>query len=298
MRLIHFTDPHLSSLAGQTFGGVRWKRRTGYLSWTRNRRHFHLREVLAQLVAAIQGESADQLILTGDLVQIGLEDEIREAGAWLKALAPPERIFFVPGNHDVYAADSWQHVRTHWNFLLPPPPPSAGVKDTSRAGYPVQRMLGHVQLVGASSAFVTPPFSARGALGPEQFQRLERELLQGRKQGQITCLAIHHPPLPGMAKWRKALAEAQAVQGLITRQQPAIVLCGHLHHNVMVLAGATRVFCTASASSVYDASYRVFDITSDQIGGHRIRMRLMTFAKDREEFAPAEELEWQISREV
>jgi len=296
MRLIHFTDPHLSSLAGQTFGSVRWKRRTGYLSWTRNRQHFHLREVLAQLVAAIQGESADQFILTGDLVQIGLEEEIREAGAWLKALAPPERIFYVPGNHDVYAADSWLHVRTHWDFLLPPPP--AGAPDTSRDGYPVQRNLGPVQLVGASSAVVTPPFSARGALGPGQFQRLERDLLQGRKQGQVTCLAIHHPPLPGMAKWRKALAEVQAMQGLIIRQQPAIVLCGHLHHNATVLAGETRVFCTASASSLYDASYRVFDITSHHIGGHHIRMRLMTFAQERQEFAPAEELEWQVSPET
>ena len=287
MRLIHLTDPHLSSLAGRTLGSVRWKRKTGFISWTRNRQHLHRREVLAQLVSAIRAESADQFVLTGDLVQIGLEEEIVEAAEWLKALAPPEQVFFVPGNHDVYARDSWNHVREHWNFVLPPPTAA----DTSRDGYPVVRDLGHVRLVGASSALVTPPFSARGALGAAQFQRLEAELLEGRKHGQVTCLAIHHPPLPGMEKWRKALREAPALQALVLRQQPAFVLCGHLHHNVAVLAGKTHAFCTASASHVHEASYRVFDIDT-----HHVHMRLMTLAPDRKGFAPSEELEWQVNR--
>ena len=289
MRLIHLTDPHLTSLAGRTFGSVRWKRRTGFLSWTRKRQHIHRREVLERLVTAIREESADQFVLTGDLVQIGLEEEIAEAGEWLKALAPPEQIFFVPGNHDVYASDSWGYVRKHWNFVLPPP----GATDTSRDGYPLRREFGHVRLVGASSALVTPPFSARGALGPEQFQRLEADLLEGRRNGQVTCLAIHHPPLPGMEKWRKALLEATALEALILRQRPAFALCGHLHHNVTVVAGQTRVFCTASASSVNEASFRVFDIDP-----HHIHMRLMTITSDRRGFGPAEELEWQISREA
>ena len=288
MRLIHLTDPHLTSLAGRTFGSVRWKRRTGFISWTSKRQHIHRRDVLERLVAAIHEESADQFVLTGDLVQIGLEEEIIEAGEWLKVLASPEQIFFVPGNHDVYAQDSWGHVLEHWNFVLPPP----AAADTSRDGYPVRRELGHVRLVGASSALVTPPFSARGALGPEQFQRLEAELLEGRRQGQVTGLAIHHPPLPGMEKWRKALHDATALEAMILRQRPAFALCGHLHHNVAVLAGQTHVFCTASASSTHDASYRVFDIDT-----HHIHMRLMTVTADRQGFAPAEELEWQVSRE-
>ena len=289
MRLIHFTDPHLSTLAGRTFGSVRWKRRTGYLSWTRHRQHIHRREALERLVIAIQSESADQFVLTGDLVQIGLEDEIREAGEWLEALAPPEQIFFVPGNHDVYAEDSWQFVRQYWNSVLPQPP--ADAPDTSRGGYPIRRDFGDLQLLGASSAYVTPPFSARGALGPEQFLRLEANLLRGRAKGKITCLAIHHPPLPGMAKWRKALREVRALKKAILRHKPAIVLCGHQHHNMAVLAGPTRVFCTASASSINNASYRVFDISEQ-----RIRMRLMTLAKGGQEFDKAEELEWQVSR--
>ena len=287
MRLIHLTDPHLSSLAGRTFGSVRWKRRTGYVSWTRKRQYLHRREVLERLVAAIHGESGDQYILTGDLVQIGLEEEIAEAGEWLRALAPPERILFVPGNHDVYARDSWAHVREHWHFALPPP--VAG--DTSRHGYPIRRQLGHVRLLGVSSALVTPPFSARGAIGREQFERLEAELIEGRRQGELIGLAIHHPPLPGMEKWRKALREVAAMQALILRQQPAFALCGHLHHNVTVVAGETHVFGTASASDIHHASYRVFDVEAN-----RVHMRLMTITGDGRGFAPAEELEWQVNR--
>src|SRR3972149_3354405 len=133
MRLIHLTDPHLSSLAGQTFRALRGKRRSGYLSWTYKRQMIYRRETLALLTTAIRAEAADQLILTGDLIQIGLEQEIREVSSWLAELAPSQQVFFVPGNHDVYARDSWKALRHHWNFVLPTA--ANGVPDSSTSAY-------------------------------------------------------------------------------------------------------------------------------------------------------------------
>lgn len=311
MRLIHMTDPHLSSLEGHTLLSLRGKRRTGYLSWTRNRRHFHRREILDRLVEAVQAESADQLIVSGDLVQIGLEDEIRQAGEWLSALAPPDRVFLVPGNHDVYAADSWAAVRRHWSAVLPGAAP--GSADQPDSGYPVVRDfgvrdagttepgppgIGGLRLVGASSACVRPVFSARGALGPAQLVRLERVLRESREQGVLCCLVIHHPPLPGMAKWRKALKEVKALQALIAGQPPALVLYGHLHHNLERHDGAARIYCTASASNAHDASYRVFDIERNA-GGFNIRMQLKSVAGDiasgNVRFAVAEDQRWTVT---
>lgn len=293
MRLIHLTDPHLSSLEGQTFAGLSHKRRSGYLSWTRKRKFIHQRATLAQLVAAVRLESADQLILSGDLVQIGLEEEIREVREWLTELAPPEQIFLVPGNHDVYAGDSWDALRRYWNFLLPTPP--TGEFDGPQAGYPMVRDIGSVRLIGASSACVTPIFSARGALGSNQYERLAHRLKESREQGRLCCLAIHHPPLPGMAIWRKALKEQQALQKLISVHQPALAWCGHLHHNLEVTEGAARIFCTASASSVLDASYRVFDIETCEQGGQpgwSIHMQLKTISPEDRTFIVANDQRW------
>jgi 3',5'-cyclic AMP phosphodiesterase CpdA len=164
----------LSNLGEHTFASLRGKRRTGYLSWTRKRYFIHRPETLRQLTAAIRAESADQLIVSGDLVQIGLEDEIRQAGDWLAELAPAQHIFLVPGNHDVYANDSWAAVRQYWNFVLPAVP--AGFADVPHSAYPMVRDFGKLRLIGVSSACATPVFSARGALGRAQFGRLVRLL--------------------------------------------------------------------------------------------------------------------------
>lgn len=293
MRLIHLTDPHLSSLAGQTFYALHGKRRSGYLSWTYKRQRIYRRGVLELLTTAIRAEAADQLILSGDLIQIGLEQEIREVSGWLADLAPSHQVFFVPGNHDVYARDSWTALRRHWNFVLPPA--ADGVRDSSTSAYPFTRDLGLVRLIGVSSACVTPVFSARGALGSDQFRRLACVLQQTRESGHMPCLAIHHPPLPHMSPWRKALKEVHALKALISAQQPALVWCGHQHRNMERTEGAARIFCTASAASVNHASFRVFDIDPAARQSWRIHMRLKTLAADGSCFALADEKYWSFT---
>lgn len=307
MRLVHLTDLHLSSLDAFRLRDLRGKRRTGYWSWTRRRRHHHPREVLERLTDAVRAENADWLVVSGDLVQIGLESEIREAAEWLTTLAPAERILLVPGNHDVYARDSWPSIRRHWQDWLP--------HDAARpsSGYPLVRESGGLLLVGASSACVTPALSARGALGGAQLERLQARLKTAREHGQPVVLAIHHPPLERMTGWRKALREVRSLHALIAGTQPALVVCGHLHRNVALREGDTRVFATASASSISDASYRVFDI--ERTDGRQdtgrlhprpqnprplnprplnIGMRLETIAGDGQGFDTAEETSWTI----
>ena len=46
------------------------------------------------LLAAMKLKDSFQLILSGDLIQIGLEQEIREVSSWLAELAPPQQVFF------------------------------------------------------------------------------------------------------------------------------------------------------------------------------------------------------------
>ena len=169
MRLIHITDPHLSSLDSLSFTGLRGKRRSGYLSWRNKRRHVHRPEILEQLTEAVNSHQPDLVLLTGDLIHIGLEREMIEAAAWLRRLGPPEKVMFIPGNHDNYARDSLSAMYQHWGSYLPA---GGGLAADYTAGYPVVRKTQDVQLLGVNTSCVTRVFSATGKLGKDQRQRL------------------------------------------------------------------------------------------------------------------------------
>jgi 3',5'-cyclic AMP phosphodiesterase CpdA len=299
MRLIQLTDPHLSSLESFSFLKVKGKRKSGYLSWYRKRRYIHRPEILERLTQAVHDESPDRILLTGDLVHIGLEDEIIEAAHWLRRLGAPEQVMLIPGNHDNYAADSQAAMNRHWCDYLPAQ--GVGVNDYT-AAYPVERTTGGLRLIGVNTSCVTRIFSAEGELGKAQLSRL-RDALGGPVSGpagkspgrsEFTCLLIHHPPLPGMTKQRKALRDVGDLRLVIEEQQPDLILYGHLHCNREGQHGETRTFCTASASSITNASYRVFDLEKTDDGWH-CHMRLMSLDKSVGGgacFKPAKELSW------
>lgn len=258
MRLVHLTDPHMSSLDEVKFSQLRGKRWSGYLSWRKNRRKHFLPAILDKLTTAIQAENTDQVLLTGDLIQIGLENEITQASDWLRRFGPAEQIMLVPGNHDTYAQDSTSVVDRAWSRYLfhghnADPMGSAN-------SFPVVRKLGGLTLIGLSSACVTPVFMATGKVGEEQLRRLADLLQQAADEGQLVCLLIHHPPLPGMTKRRKCLTDADALEAILTPHPPPLIFHGHLHHNRELQWGESRIYCTAAASSVSESSYRVVDI--------------------------------------
>ena len=297
MRLVHLTDPHLSTLDGEKLSKLRGKRWSGYLSWRKNRRKHYLPSVLKKLVDAVRSENADQILLTGDLVHIGLETEIAQAAEWLGTVGTADQVMLVPGNHDVYAKGSADAVYQAWSdYLFQTVQPSGPIPAAGQ--FPVVRKLGNVSLIGVSTACVTPVFMASGQLGGEQIQRLDALLLQAEAENQMVVLLIHHPPFPGMTGWRKALTDATALQDVLKHRPPSLILYGHLHHNLETQWGDTRVYCTAAASSVSDASYRVFDI--EDLEDHRLfRMSLKSIdieASGEPGFVTIDEQSWQVSK--
>ena len=298
MRLIHITDPHLSSLASFSFLTVKGKRKSGYLSWYRQRRYIHRPEILERLTQAVHDESPDQILLTGDLIHIGLEDEMIEAARWLKTLGTPGQVLLIPGNHDNYASDSLAAMNRHWGEYLPAP--QAGFEDYAGA-YPVIRTIDGIQIIAVNTSCVTRIFSAEGELGKAQLSRLRKAMGgpashtpdDALDRSAFTCLLIHPPPLRVMEKPRKALRVAQELQAIIEEKRPDLVLYGHIHCNRDAALGDVRAFCTASASSVLNASYRVFDVEKSDEGWH-CHMRLMSLDNNNGEagFKAAAELSW------
>jgi 3',5'-cyclic AMP phosphodiesterase CpdA len=296
MRLIHLTDPHLSNLDGESLGTLRGKRLSGYLSWRKNRRKRYLPAVLEKLEVAVKNENADQILLTGDLVQIGLDTEIEQASGWLTGLSTPEKLMLVPGNHDIYASGSADTVNRAWSdYLFLDHQSGSTGKDGQ---FPVLRKLGKLSLIGLSTACVTPVFMASGKLGQQQLDKLAGLLEQAALEGQLVCLLIHHPPLPGMTHWRKALSDARALQAVLQAHPPLLIFHGHLHHNREQHWLDSRIYCTAAASSASDASYRVIDL-EDKGDSWDFRMALKSVAIDSTnelEFITVDEQRWQVSK--
>ena len=296
IRLVHLTDPHLSGLDGVKFSDLRGKRWSGFASWHKNRRKKYLRSVLKHLTDAVRAENADQVLLTGDLVQIGLDSEIDQAAEWLSTLGPAEQVMLVPGNHDIYAKGSSDAVQRVWSDYLFSGETSGSAGFTDR--FPVLRKLGKLSLIGLSTSIVTPVFMATGKLSDEQLEQLDKLLREAASEGQVVCLLIHHPPLPGMTKWRKALVNADALELVLDRHPPALIFHGHLHHNRELQRGNSHIYCTAAASSASDASYRVIEI--EDCGEHmvfRATLKSIAIGPSAElEFVTVDEQSWQLKK--
>jgi 3',5'-cyclic AMP phosphodiesterase CpdA len=286
----------MSNLDHLSLGHVKGKRKSGYLSWQRKRRHIHVKPVLDQLCNSVSEEQADVIMLTGDLVHIGLEEEIKEAKHWLESLGTPEQVMFVPGNHDVYAHDSWTHIRRYWSKYLPPS------QDDPVCGYPVQRTCDGVDLIGLSTACVTPVFSARGAMGAAQRLRFKR-MLENQNYENFRCWLIHHPPVSGLTKWRKALKDVSVMTQCVDQYSPDLIVYGHTHKNSELIRKVgghdSYIYSTASASSSSSASYRIFDISPNGQGA-RIHMRLKCIKRpdntDSIRFETVQEHRWRLQR--
>ncbi len=158
--------------------------------------------ILERLTEAVNSHQPDLVMVTGDLVHIGLESEMIEAADWLRRLGPPEKSMFVPGNHDNYARDSLSAMRRHWGSYLPD---EVSPEGDYTSGYPLVREWENLRLLGLNTSCVTRIFSAAGELGTQQRQRLIRALKKNPGDQRFQCLLIHHPPFPGMTRRRKAL---------------------------------------------------------------------------------------------
>ena len=270
MRLIHISDPHLTSLWGISPKQIVGKRRLGYASWRWRRRHRHLRTCLDELCAAAASLDPDVIVVTGDLVHLGLPSEIEAAADWLRALGPPQSVFLVPGNHDLYREDSWAAVEAHWGAYLRLAS-NRSEEPPHWAGFPTCLYLDGIEVHGLNTGLPTSLLEATGELGQGQCARLA-ERLDGADEGSLRILGLHHPPAAGEMQPRKALKDCQRLAPVAEKVHFA--LHGHGHYNKSYRAGKLRVYATGSASTA-DAAFRCFDIAR-QDGGWRVEMRLQS----------------------
>ena len=87
------------------------------------------------------------------MLRDGGHGEFAVAKKFLEGLGGPDRVSFVPGNHDAYVRTSMRDVERYLSPWM--------TTDSGRyEGFPYVRMIGPVALVGLSSAVPTGPFVA------------------------------------------------------------------------------------------------------------------------------------------
>lgn len=219
----HLSDLHVTEPRWAAPGEITPKRVLGALAWWLYRRREHRPEILEALIRDLEETAPDRIVITGDITNQGLAAELREGRQWLERLGGPERVFLVPGNHDVYVPGSPAALAEAWAPFLAP---------VADAAEPRVQVLGDLALVGVSSAVATPALFATGRVGRHARLRLERCLrgLAGRDLARIVL--IHHPPWAGGIAPRRALEDALQLRQVLARAGAELVLHGHVHRTV------------------------------------------------------------------
>jgi 3',5'-cyclic AMP phosphodiesterase CpdA len=279
--LAHLSDPHLSPFLRPGFFELIGKRALGYLNWHLRRRMEHRVEVLDAILQDLAAQTVDHVAVTGDLVNIALPGEFAPAREFLARVGPPDRVSFVPGNHDAYVRASLEHSHRHWGEYMRGDAPAEGGVST----FPYVSRRGDIAIIGTSSAIPTGPFMASGALGEAQLQRLAQLLEELGREGRFRVVLIHHPPVKIHGDRMKRLTDAAAFRALIAKHGAELILHGHIHIRALHwLDGPERPapsvgVPSASATEHGDerAAYNLFSIER-AANGWRCEMVLRGFA--------------------
>ena len=177
-----------------------------------------LRTVLDAVLA--MPDRPDVLLVTGDLVDNGTDEEYTLVHALLSAASLPVHV--LPGNHD-------RREGLRARFALPGAGPAP-------VQYPAE--LGPLRLVALDT---TIPGRAAGELDSDRLAWLDAEL--SRAPQSPTLLAMHHPPAStGLAPWEEIglAASARTALAAVLARHPQVrrIVAGHIHQPlVATLAG-------------------------------------------------------------
>ncbi len=249
--IAHLSDIHLPLAPSlpRPLSVLANKRLLGFLSWHAARKAIHRPEILGALLADLRSIAPDQIVVTGDLVNIALPDEFQRALSWLRGVGTPERVMVVPGNHDAQVATRWHDALGRWAGYL-----SGDGHTGGHASFPAVRERADVALIGLSSAVPTAWFKASGRLGSSQIAALEKHLRALGRKGLFRIVLLHHPPCSTMVTARKGLLDHAEFRDAVSRAGAELVLHGHTHSFCMsrieTRTGYAPAFGSPSASAL------------------------------------------------
>jgi 3',5'-cyclic AMP phosphodiesterase CpdA len=294
VRIAHLSDLHLLSLEGAVPFRLLNKRLTGYLNIRFHRKSVHKAFAVKAAARAIRGLGVDQVVITGDVSNLALENEFELVRAFLAddLGLPAERVSMVPGNHDTYTGGAYRSRRfakafaKHLMSDLPDLTPPGEI-------FPYVHLRGPAAIIGLSTALPRPPLVASGALGQGQLAALERILAHPDVKDRTAVILQHHPihnATSADKRLLEGLDDADAEARILAKLPRGLLLHGHLHRRIhrtlatdrghLDAVGATSA-SLLHASDERMAGFNVYEIGTDGALGpiewHRLE-------RDTEEF--------------
>jgi 3',5'-cyclic AMP phosphodiesterase CpdA len=228
-RLAHVTDPHFRSFQGAHLGDFLNKRAVGALNIVVNRRRKHKMELLQAMGEDLRAQRPDHLALTGDLSNVAIEGEWREALRWVEGAGiGAEGTTIIPGNHDAYVADVVERRVFESLFAAYQ---SSDVPATDTETYPFVRFRGPLALVAINSCVPTGDLGAWGRIGDAQLARIEGVLRSPALSGKTRVVLLHHPPVKLKGGEERNLKDREAFAAVLARAGADLVLHGHDHRD-------------------------------------------------------------------
>ncbi len=294
MRIAHLSDLHLLSLEGAVPFRLFNKRITGYLNIRFHRKSVHKPFAVRAAARAIREMDVDQVVITGDVSNLALENEFELVRTFLAddLGLSPDRVSLVPGNHDAYTAGahrSRRFARTFAAYL------GSDLPDLTPPGevFPYVHLRGPAAIIGLSTALPRPPMVASGELGREQLTALERILAHPDVRDRTPVILQHHPIHNSPSRSKRlleGLADAEDEARVLSKLARGLVLHGHLHRRIhRQLAtdrGRLEAVGATSASLLHEsdermAGFNVYEIRDDGALGpiewHRLSPETETF---------------------
>lgn len=253
MRLGHVSDLHLSDRGRYP--------RNGCLPRDCDKHSVRLAQ---RILEELEEAGVEHLVVTGDLTLTSETSEFEKAARLLRKWAEAGKLTVVPGNHDVWTAESVKTAR----FLRMVGPDGRGMR-RPEACYPFAALpTPEVAIVALdSSRFGEEPQGTPGQIGSAQLQACRELVREHGKEGRAVLIALHHHLLlpreriPSDALVaRTPLLDADKLIRMISDIRVAGVLHGHRHCAFRVdvpgAAGQTPILCAGSASRVSDEPVR------------------------------------------
>jgi 3',5'-cyclic AMP phosphodiesterase CpdA len=271
-RFAHISDIHLGPLPQLTLRELFSKRITGFINWHRNRRKHLLVNTLDLLLSDIRDHHPDHLMITGDLVNLATEIEIRLAGEWLESVGEPLATTVVPGNHDAYVPGAHdKSVKRWYPFIAGDDSPKDWPDDDHV--FPTFRRRGPIAIIGCSTSLATPPFSATGFFSSRQARETVELLKKAGDEGLFRVVLIHHPPIRGATARHKRMIGIRRFNAAMSMGGAELILHGHTHLDTVHFlkthsGGQIPVVGIASASQGPGghkprAAYNLFTLTGE-----------------------------------
>src|SRR3989440_6795873 len=228
--LAHLSDPHIGPMPSARVAELINKRGLGLINWYRKRHRHHRADVLDAIVADMQAQRPDHIAVTGDLVNISLDEEFARAAKWLDRLGEPQDVTLTPGNHDAYIGHAAGHASEHWGDYM---------RGDDGATFPFVRRRGPLAIIALTTSLPTGPFMATGQLGGAQLARLAEILVAIAREPVFRVVLIHHPPVHTRSHYMKRLIDAPILRALLAEHGAELLLHGHDHqHRVHCLDGS------------------------------------------------------------